>query len=315
MKKERLLQNPWIVCVLALVCCTLWGSAFSVIKIGYEIFDIASEDTGAQILFAGMRFTLAGILAILFGSLLERRFLFPKKSSWDKVVRLCMLQTVIQYLFFYVGVAHTTGVSSAIMTGTNSLWVILIAGLIFHQEKLEGPKIAGCILGFAGVVIANLGTASGGVGMSFNGEGFLLISSVSYAFSAVCLKRYSKDENPVTLSGYQFVVGGIILMIISAFMGGRLNNISPAGLGILLYLAFLSAVAYSLWGILLKYNPASKVAIYGFTNPVIGVLMSAVLLGEGSQALSVKNLMALFLVSAGVLVVNLFGTKGKKPGV
>ena len=63
-------------------------------------------------------------------------------------------------------------------------------------------------------------------------------------------------------------------------------------------------VAYSLWGILLKYNPVSKVAVFGFMNPVFGVILSALLLGEGAQAAGVKSLIALLLVSIGIYVVN-----------
>lgn len=67
-----------VVCLLALVCCLLWGSAFPCIKIGYGLFGIAADDRASQILFAGLRFTLAGLLAILFGSLFNRRFLKPQ---------------------------------------------------------------------------------------------------------------------------------------------------------------------------------------------------------------------------------------------
>lgn len=74
--------------------------------------------------------------------------------------------------------------------------------------------------------------------------------------------------------------------------------------GMLVYLAVVSAVAYSLWGILLKYNPVSKVAVFGFMNPVFGVILSALLLGEGAQAAGVKSLIALLLVSIGIYVVN-----------
>lgn len=313
MKKEKLLQNPWMVGVLALLCTTLWGSAFPVIKIGYEMLGITTDATGSQILFAGMRFTLAGLLTIVFGSLMERRVLAPKRTSWGMVLKLALLQTVIQYFFFYVGVAHTTGVKSAIITGTNSLLALLIAGLIFRQEKLGVAKIAGCLTGFAGVIVANLSASGMDMGMSIQGEGFVLLAAVSYAFSSVFLKRYSSAENPVTLSGYQFVAGGVILMAIGAAMGGRPGSFGPASAGILIYLAFLSAVAYAVWGILLKYNPVSRVTIYGFTNPVIGVLLSALLLGEGKQAFNLKNVAALALVSIGVIIVNRFTGPGK-PG-
>ncbi|MCC8016048.1 MAG: EamA family transporter [Clostridiales bacterium] len=58
----------------------------------------------------------------------------------------------------------------------------------------------------------------------------------------------------------------------------------------MLYLALISAVAYTVWSLLLRYNPVSKVAVMGFTNPIFGVLLSALILGEASEAFSIKNL-------------------------
>ena len=66
----------------------------------------------------------------------------------------------------------------------------------------------------------------------------------------------------------------------------------------------ISAVAYTLWGVLLKYNPVSRVSVFGFMNPVFGVLLSALILGESAQALSIYALAALVLVSLGIYVVN-----------
>ena len=93
------LTRPAVVAVLALICCGLWGSAFPCIKIGYRLFQIPAEDAGAQIVFAGFRFFLAGILALLLGSLLEKRILLPPKAAAGKIVKLSMMQTVFQYLF------------------------------------------------------------------------------------------------------------------------------------------------------------------------------------------------------------------------
>ena len=69
-------------------------------------------------------------------------------------------------------------------------------------------------------------------------------------------------------------------------------------------MAMISAVAYSLWGILLKYNPVSRIAVFGFMNPVFGVILSALLLGENNQAFSLYGLAALVLVSLGIFLVN-----------
>ena len=72
---------------------------------------------------------------------------------------------------------------------------------------------------------------------------------------------------------------------------------------LLIYMALISAVAYTLWGILLKYNPVSKVSIFGFTNPVFGVILSAIILREGN-VFGMKDLIALVLVSIGILKDN-----------
>lgn len=101
-KKNRL-THPAVVCALALLCTFLWGSAFPSVKVGYELFSIAAEDMASQIVFAGMRFALAGVLVIGIGSIVNRKFLCPKKSSLGMVGKLAMVQTVLQYLFFMLG--------------------------------------------------------------------------------------------------------------------------------------------------------------------------------------------------------------------
>lgn len=301
---EEKLKKNWVVCALAMVCCLLWGSAFPCIKIGYQQFHIASSDTASQILFAGVRFTLAGILTILLGSLLNRNILIPQKGSWGMILKLCMFQTVIQYLLFYIGLANTTGVKSSIIEASNVFVAILASSLIFRYERLGKGKILGCMIGFAGVVLINLNGSGLDTSMSFLGEGCIFLSTISYAFSSVLIKGYSRRENPVILSGYQFVAGGLIMAAAGKGMGGRLEGFTPPSTVLLVYMAVISAVAYSLWGILLKYNPVGKVAVYGFMNPVFGVILSAVLLGEQNQAFTLQGLFSLLLVCAGIYIVN-----------
>ncbi|WP_251492791.1 DMT family transporter [Otoolea muris] len=310
MKREKLtgmqdvLSRPVVMGLLALFCCALWGSAFSCIKIGYRLFQISAGDTGSVILFAGLRFALAGIMVILAGSALQGRRLVPQRDDIAKIAKLCAFQTVFQYFFFYIGLAHASGVKSAIITGSNSLLTILMSSLVFRQEKLTPAKAAGCLLGFLGVAAANLTGGGMHQNASLLGEGFVFLSAVSYAFSSALIKRYSADSDPVLLSGWQFLAGGAVLAAGGLALGGSIRHASYPAAAMLLYLGFLSAAAYTVWGLLLKYNPVSRVSIYGFSNPVVGVVLSALLLGEGGQAFSARNVAALLLVSGGIFVVN-----------
>lgn len=257
----------------------------------------------SQILFAGVRFFLAGVLTIVFGSLLQKKLLVPKRSSLPMIGVLSLFQTIVQYFFFYIGLAHASGVKSSIINGMSTFFAILLASLVRKQEKLTTSKIAGCILGAAGVIIVSLTGGELGGGFAINGEGFILIASVSYAISSVLIKEYSAYENPVTLSGYQFMLGGAVMIVVAILAGGQLHMTSPAAIALIIYMALISSVAYSLWGILLKYNPVSSVTIYGFTNPIFGAILSAVLLAEWEN-LSITYLLSLALVSLGIYIVN-----------
>lgn len=296
------LKKTWVVFLLASVCCFLWGSAFPGVKIGYEWFHIASGETAAQILFAGCRFFLAGILVILFGSLTSGKFLRPIGGEWKHTAVISLFQTILQYILFYIGLAHTAGTKASIIIGSNVFIVILTASLIFRQEKLTRQKIAGCLIGFVGVVLINLAPGEMSLAVSFGGEGLVLISTVAYAFSSVIMKKYAKKDNPLMLSGYQFFIGGIVMMAAGYLMGGRIWAVSGRAMLILLYLSFASAAAYTIWSQLLKYNPVSKVAVFGFMNPVFGVSLSAILLHENNQIPLWQGIAALICITVGIII-------------
>lgn len=308
-RSENRLENPVVLCVLALVCCALWGSAFPMIKLGYRFFDIPSDSPASQIMFAGIRFSIAGILAIMIGSISAKKVLIPSKKALPKVFILSLLQTVIQYIFFYIGLANTTGVKSSIINGSGVFWTILAAVAVFRMEKFDFQKVISCLLGFAGVVLVNL--EKGGMDFSFSlvGEGFILISSISSALSTGAVKKFSAGENPVMLAGWQFFVGGLVMALCGFLLGGRLHTVTLSGILVLCWLAFVSACAYSLWSLLLKYHPVSKVAIFGVTRPLFGVALSALLLDEAQQ-FTWMTVTALILVTAGIAA--LYYRRGKE---
>lgn len=302
-KKKSFWNKPIIVCIFAILCCCLWGSAFPSIKLGYQWWEIDSSNTGSQILFAGCRFTLAGIITIILGSILQQKFLLPTKKAVKQIFVLALFQTAVQYFFFYIGLANTTGVKASIITSVNVFLAIIIASIIFRQEKLQLQTVAGCFLGFVGVILVNIQSGTLNASISILGDGAIFISALSAAISSVFIKKFSQMSNPVMLSGYQFFIGGIILIVVGFGFEGRIHADSLNDIFILIYLALLSAIAYTIWGILLKYNPVSKVSIYGFANPVAGVLLSAFILHEKQEG-GLKTLVALLFVSVGIYMVN-----------
>ena len=154
---EKALKNKIAAPLLAVLCCLLWGSAFPMIKLGYAEFGIPQDSAASQILFAGFRFTLAGIMAWLIGSALEKKPLIPVGKDWGRIAILSVFQTILQYLFFYIGLAHCYGVEGSVINGCGPFICILISALIFRMERLNAAKLTGCVLGAAGIIIMNLG--------------------------------------------------------------------------------------------------------------------------------------------------------------
>ncbi|MDE7380407.1 MAG: DMT family transporter [Clostridia bacterium] len=295
----------------AIFCCILWGSAFPCVKTGYKLFEIDRDSVPSLMLFAGVRFTLAGVLVIIFGSIQKRTFLVPKPRNIWRVMLVALFQTALQYTFFYIGLSRVSGVKSSVLNGLGVFFTILCACFIFRTEKFNLIKLAGCILGFGGVILINLG-GDFSFNFRFTGEGFLIFSGLSAAVAAGLVKIFSKHENTTALCGYQFFIGGIVLVIIGASFGGKIPTVSVGGVFMLLYLAFLSACAFTLQGFLLKYNPVSKVAVYKSTNPLFGAVFSAIILSESDQLLSWYTLIAIILVCLGIFIINKFGEKHKK---
>lgn len=301
--KKSTLENPKMVLPSAMLCCLLWGSAFPLVKIGFSWLNISSEDIPTEILYAGLRFTLAGVIAIIITSLISGKFLRPTMKSLPKVFSLSMFQTILQYLFFYIGLSNTSGVKASVIEAMNVFVALIVSCLIFRMEKFTSAKVIGSIIGFAGVVIINVSKGDLAGGLTLKGEGFILISTVAYAFSSVLMKHWSNEENPMMMSAWQFLLGGIVMSILGFALGGRIIGFDLKSVLLMIYLASLSAIAYSLWASLLKYYPVSRIAVYGFMNPVFGFILSAFLLGE-SEAFGLKSIAALVLVCLGIYIVN-----------
>ncbi|MBO5879518.1 MAG: DMT family transporter [Clostridia bacterium] len=305
--KKSLFSNPIILVLVAMICCALWGSATPAIKTGYNLFEIESRDVASIVLFAGTRFFFAGIFTVIIFSISGRKFLYPKRENITKILTVSVFQTILQYIFFYLGLAFTTGVKGTVASGSGAFFAVIIACLIYKQEKLTFKKVAACVIGFVGILVMNIDSLGFKEDMIIDlmGVGFVLISTVSSSFSSVLIKKYSASENPVVISGYQFIVGGAFMAAVGFIFGGRINFLNLPGILDLVYLALLSAVAYSLWGILLKHNPVSRVTVFNFMTPIFGVLLTLILLpSEDSKVRPLNLVITLVLISLGIFLLN-----------
>ena len=285
--------------ILAIFCTLLWGSAYPALKIGYELFAIDTADVFGKIAFAGYRFTISGLLVLLFHGAIYKKLPFPKGKELLQIVFLGLMLTS----FFYVGLANTTGVNGAILNGTGTFFSVVLAHFFYQDDKLNAPKAVGTLIGFVGVVLISL-TGQTRFHLQFNvlGDGLIILAAFVNSLGFIYSKKLSQGMNTVALTGYQLLFGGAFLVVAALMNGSPLQGFTPASTSLLMYLSFLTAAAFSIWTTLFKYNAVSSISLYKFLIPIFGALLSALILGE--SLFRWTNLTALILVSLGIYTVN-----------
>jgi Permeases of the drug/metabolite transporter (DMT) superfamily len=295
------LTNRYWVIAIALFCAVLWGSAFPVLKVSYVELGIAVNDRSAIIVLAGMRFFLAGVLMFMIIAGTRQS---PKVGGHMllQLFLLGLLQISLQYFFFYNGLAHTTGMKAAILSSAGTFFVVLLAHFVYVNDRLNWRKFLGLIAGFAGIIMINAG-ARFTFDFSWQGEGFMILSGLVSAIGTILAKRLSKEVHPFVMTAWQMLLGSLLL--IAAGIPGlkpQAMVFTNRAFLLLLYSAFLSATAFSLWYALLKYNKAGEISVYMFMTPVSGAMLSAVFIPD--ERLTLNMFAALALVALGLIIVN-----------
>ncbi len=303
-------SRPRYLILLATLCCLLWGSAYPAIKGGYALLGIARSDTAAQLVFAGWRFLLAGALLLVMAQLTGRRVWALAPVQWAQLGLLGLAQTALQYVFFYVGLANTTGVKGSILNATGTFFSVLLAHFLYANDRLSRRKALGCAVGFAGVMVVNLrGTQGLDAEFTLLGEGFIVIAAFVLSAASIYGKRLSQSIDPMVMTGWQLGIGGLVLLLGGLAGGGDIRGWSAGSLALLGYMAVLSAVAFTLWAALLKHNRVGQVTVFNFLIPVFGALLSALFLGEA--VLEWRNLAALVMVCGGIWLVTTEGQRAR----
>ncbi len=297
---EKIFTHPLGILAAATGAAFLWGSAFPVIKLSYAELEIGKGQVFGQILFAGLRFTLAALLILAFMKLMGRNVGY-QSGSWRGVAKIGLSQTLLQYVLFYYGLSGSTGVQGSILAGTTSFFQILIAHRMYADDRMTARKLAGLIVGFAGVVV--VGVSGGATGVHFGLAEICLLAAMFFGgLGNVWSKKESERLDILYMTSCQMLLGGVALSAIGAAGAGIMPfEWTWNAAGMLLYLAGLSAVGFVLWNTVMKYNQVGSISMYLFLIPVFGVFLSALLLSEPLHA---NVWLALGLVAGGIVIVN-----------
>lgn len=267
------------------ICALLWGTAFPGIKFVYNAWP-ESQQWDGRMLFAGIRFMIAGLMIMPFArksGILNQL----KKADLRLLAALALTQTFAQYVFFYMGLSLSSGVLGSLMISTGSFWWILLAPLILKTPKPDlrhWVVLLICALGIS-VAVYKPGIGSGSPML---GALCFLVASFNGAIGLIILKILHRTLNSTTATAFSLFLGGVVFTVTGSSAWSEIDGLlSPQVAGMTIYLAFVSAAAFVLWNRLAREFPVNILAGYRFLIPLAGIILSSWLIPNEKPGLGI----------------------------
>jgi drug/metabolite transporter (DMT)-like permease len=277
----------------------IWGSTYLAIAITVQ--------TLPPLLSAGSRFCVAGV--VLLGIVAVRRGLRVGREQLVGAAVVGLLLLVGGNGFVVLAERTVPSGLTALIIASVPLWIVIfrrIAG-----DRIHASSFIGVAVGFAGVAFLVVPRGSSG-GVDAGGLALLLVATVSWAVGTFLAPRLAMPRDSLLSTGIQQLAGGIVLLVGGAAVG-ELSRLEPAtwsanSLLALAYLvAFGSLIAFTAYSWLLQHAPVSLVATYAYVNPVVAVLLGALVLAESITASIVFG--AAIIVAAVAFIVTREGAR------
>lgn len=298
-KNDIFTRPAWVV-FFALTAAVAWGWAYPLIKLGFDEFAITANMTGSKMLFAGIRFAFSGVIVLLIAFAAKRNFRVRNVQAWLYVLLFALLNTTLHYAFFYIGLSHSAGARAAILNSLGVFLLVILACLFFKSDKLTFSKIAGCVVGFVGLLTLNIDGGDSG-GFTLMGDGMIILNAICSAAAGLMTRGLGSRVDVFVGTGYSLALGGLLLVVLGYAMGATLPQITVAGIVVLFLLVCISSLGFTIYNKLLTCNPVGRVAIFNSLIPVVGALTSCLCLDEPFYW---KYLFAALLAMAGIYIIN-----------
>lgn len=280
--------------------CILWGSTYLAIRIGVGEFP--------PTIFAGIRFLVAGSLMLAFS--VHNGLKLP--VSFSEVMKISVVG-----LFLLLGgngcvVWAETRIHSgmaSLIVATVPLFMALIELVLPNRPKLNIKGWLGLLIGFGGVALLVFPSSSK-TPTDIIGIMLLLIGAFSWALGSVYSKSFKTSSSIIPNIALQMLAGGLGLSIVGAFFGEFSSiHVTSKGIGAMLYLIFFgSIVGYSCYVYILQKWPATKAGTYAYVNPLVAILLGALILNE---PISISVVLSTAVILGGVILVQTSKTKVK----
>ena len=304
--KNIFTHRVWVP-LMSLTCAVLWGWAFPLLKLGFAEFGITAEMTASKMVYAGLRFTFAGLLILIIAAILRKDFRLRRASSGKGklesglyILAFALMNTTLHYAFFYIGMSHCVAARASILNSMGTFILVILACIFFESDKMSGRKVLGTAIGITGIFALNFGRGTEGT-FTWMGDGMIFLNTMCSAFAGLMTRGLGKRVDVFVGTGYSLSIGGCLLLLPGLLAGGALPRITFSGIAILLGLISISTIGFSLYNKLITCNPVGKVAVFNSLIPVVGTLSSCMVLAEPFQW---NYLIAGTLAAIGIFLIN-----------
>lgn len=276
---------------MGLAFAFMWSSAFTSARV------IVAEAPPLAAL--SLRFLISGMIAVAIARTLGQSWRLTG-AQWRATAIYGVCQNSLYLGLFFIALQRVEASLAAILASSMPLLVAL-AGWALRGERLRPMAMAGLFAGLVGVVLIMGSRASGGADVT----GIVLCSIGVLALTAATLavKSASSGGNVLMIVGLQMLVGGVALI-----PGVLVMGLTPVEITWRLSLAFVYTLlvpglaASFVWFLLVNRIGTTRAATFHFLNPVFGVAVAAVVLGE---ALRLSDLLGVVIITGGILAVQL----------
>jgi drug/metabolite transporter (DMT)-like permease len=288
-------SHPARILIAYLSVFIVWGSTYLAIRIGVRDFPPA--------LMAGVRFLISGSLLLLAGKMRRQPFPLTLKEYWNLSIVGLFLLVGGNGLVVWSEQWVPSGLA-ALIIATVPLFMSTIDALIPGGHRLSLVGWLGIVIGFSGVIVLvspGLGLAAGEA-IEPRGIAGLVGASFLWSVGSIYARRNPVRGDIFVNVGVEMLAGGFALSLLALASGELMHvRVTEAGILSVLYLIiFGSIVGFTAYGYLLRHVPPAKASTYAYVNPIVAVLLGALVLAEPLEG---RTILATVIILGGVGIV------------
>ncbi len=251
-----------------------WGTTYLGIRIGVD-------EKIPPFWLAGLRQTSAGFLVIIYSLIKGEKF--PGGKDFPKLIIPGLLMIACGNGLVTWAEQYINSGLTAILCSMNPVWVMILSFTLLRSEVMSKSLVIGIALGFVGILVI----FSNSLGDFANPKYLLgicgiVLANIGWASGTIFVSRYKSSISPVAASGWQMFIAGLVLATLSFILESPLETVYTwRGIGALVYLTvFGSIIAYGAFLYVLNHMSPTKSSAYSYINTVVAVILGWLWLDE-----------------------------------